>query len=86
MKASRISETNCSGCFVAENVGTNWHPVGTCAMRLNADVVVDPSRRVSGTTHLRVADASIMHTMTSANTNAPTIVIAERGAGVSRAT
>jgi choline dehydrogenase len=64
--------------FVAQNIGSYWHPVGTCAMGVHAEAVVDPSLRVYGTTHLRVADASIMPTITSGNTNAPTIVIAER--------
>jgi choline dehydrogenase-like flavoprotein len=64
--------------FVAQNIGSYWHPVGTCAMGVHAEAVVDPSLRVYGTSHLRVADASIMPTITSGNTNAPTIVIAER--------
>jgi choline dehydrogenase len=66
--------------FVAQNVGSYWHPVGTCAMGVHQEAVVDPSLRVYGTTNLRVADASIMPTITSGNTNAPTIVIAERAA------
>ena len=66
--------------FVAHNVGSYWHPVGTCAMGVHAEAVVDPSLCVYGTTNLRVADASIMPTITSGNTNAPTIVIAERAA------
>jgi len=66
--------------FVAQNVGSYWHPVGTCAMGVHREAVVDPSLRVYGTTNLRVADASIMPTITSGNTNAPTIVIAERAA------
>jgi len=64
--------------FLAENIGSYWHPVGSCAMGVHAEAVVDPSLRVYGTTHLRVADASIMPTITSGNTNAPTIAIAER--------
>jgi len=66
--------------FVAQNVGSYWHPVGTCAMGVHREAVVDPSLRVYGTTNLRVADASIMPAITSGNTNAPTIVIAERAA------
>jgi choline dehydrogenase len=66
--------------FVAQNVGSYWHPIGTCAMGVHEEAVVDPSLRVYGTTNLRVADASIMPTITSGNTNAPTIVIAERAA------
>ena len=64
--------------FVARNVGSYWHPVGTCAMGVHHEAVVDPSLRVYGTRNLRVADASVMPTITSGNTNAPTIVIAER--------
>jgi choline dehydrogenase len=66
--------------FVARNVGSYWHPVGTCAMGAHQNAVVDPSLCVYGTTNLRVADASIMPTIVSGNTNAPTIVIAERAA------
>jgi choline dehydrogenase len=66
--------------FVASNIESYWHPVGTCAMGVHQEAVVDPSLCVHGTTNLRVADASIMPTITSGNTNAPTIVIAERAA------
>jgi choline dehydrogenase len=66
--------------FVSRTVGSYWHPVGTCAMGVHQEAVVDPSLCVYGTTNLRVADASIMPTITSGNTNAPTIVIAERAA------
>jgi choline dehydrogenase len=66
--------------FVARNVGSYWHPVGTCAMGEHEHAVVDPSLRVYGATNLRVADASVMPTIPSGNTNAPTIAIAERAA------
>ena len=66
--------------FVARNVGSYWHPVGTCAMGVHKEAVVDPLLHVYGTTKLRVADASIMPNITSGNTNAPTIVIAQRAA------
>lgn len=66
--------------FVARNIGSYWHPVGTCTMGVHEEAVVDPSLRVYGTTNLRVADASIMMTIPSGNTNAPTIVVAERAA------
>jgi choline dehydrogenase-like flavoprotein len=66
--------------FVVGNVGSYWHPVGTCAMGEHEEAVVDPSLRVYGTTNLRVADASIMPTIPSGNTNAPTIAIAELAA------
>jgi choline dehydrogenase-like flavoprotein len=72
--------------FVARNVGSYWHSVGTCAMGVHQEAVVDPSLCVYGTTSLRVADASIMPTITSGDTNAPTIVIAERAAQMIKGT
>src|SRR5262249_29791122 len=76
--------TSAQRAFVAQNIGSYWHPVGTCAMGVQAEAGVDPSLCVYGTTSLRVADASIMPTIPSGNTNAPTIVIAERAAHMIR--
>jgi len=67
----------------AGDVGTTiFHPVGTCKMGRASDptAVVDPAFRVRGIDRLRVIDASIMPTITSGNTNSPTVMIAERGA------
>lgn len=72
----------------AGNIGTTiFHPTCTCAMgRADApDAVLDSELRVRGLDRLRVVDASIMPTITSGNTNTPTVMIAERGAELIRA-
>ena len=66
--------------FVAHNAETTYHPIGTCKMGTDPMAVVDDQLRVRGIAGLRVADASIMPTLTSGNTNAPSIMIGEKAA------
>ncbi|MGI9490954.1 MAG: GMC family oxidoreductase [Geminicoccaceae bacterium] len=67
----------------AGDIGTTiFHPVSTCKMGSDAAAVVDDQLRVHGIEHLRIADASIMPTITSGNTNSPTLMIAEKAAAM----
>lgn len=66
--------------FARQHGGTVFHCVGTCRMGSDDTAVVDPSLRVRGVERLRVIDASVMPVVTSANTNATSLMIGERGA------
>lgn len=65
---------------ITANIGLIYHPTSTCRMGNDVNAVVDPQLRVNGVRNLRVIDASIMPTVVSGNTNAPTMVIADIGA------
>lgn len=69
--------------FARHNGGTVFHQCGTCRMGKDESSVVDPRLNVHGVEGLRVIDASVMPTITSANTNAASLMIAEHGAGLS---
>ena len=73
-------------CLVRHTAGTGYHPTSTCKMGSVEDetAVVDPELRVKGVRGLRVVDASVIPNSISGNTNAPTIMIAEKAADIIR--
>ncbi|WP_260927594.1 GMC family oxidoreductase [Novosphingobium sp. 9] len=80
MPAAAVDSPEAYRDFLQKSVSTYFHPVGTAKMGTDAESVVDPQLRVYGIEGLRVADASVMPTITTGNTNAPSILIGWRGA------
>jgi choline dehydrogenase len=66
--------------YARANGGSVYHPVGTCRMGRDVHAVVDATLNVRGVERLSIADASVMPTVPAGNTNAPTVMIAERAA------
>jgi choline dehydrogenase len=71
--------------FIRANSSVGFHPVSSCRMGADEASVVDPDLRVRGVAGLRVIDASVMPILPSANTNAPTVMVAEKGAELIKA-
>ena len=81
IKPGKVYQSDEDLSSVSGEIGTTiFHPVGTCRMGPDAEAVVDENLCVKGLRNLRVVDASIMPTITSGNTNSPTIMIAEKAA------
>jgi choline dehydrogenase len=80
------SDDDACRTYIRATASTYFHPVGTCRIGANALAVVDPQLRVRGTKGLRIADASVMPVIVSANTNATVLAIAEKAAALITAT
>jgi choline dehydrogenase len=71
--------------FICQHSKTSHHAAGTCRMGSDAEAVLDPQLRFNGIEGLRVADASVMPTVVSSNTNAAAIMIGEKAADMIKA-
>jgi choline dehydrogenase len=78
MPGAHVTKDDQIDAWVRRTAETIYHPVGSAKMGTDADSVVDPQLRVYGVAGLRVVDASVMPNLVSGNTNAPTIMIAEK--------
>src|SRR4029077_9991421 len=85
MPGSNVTTPDEIRAYIKEWSKTDYHPVGSCKMGSDQTAVVDTQLRVHGLGGLRVIDASIMPTLISGNTSAPSIMIGEKGAAIMRA-
>ena len=81
----KVTSDEALSSYIRSVCVTGYHPAGTCKMGIDPMAVVDPQLRVHGVEGLRVVDASIMPTLVGGNTNAPTIMIGEKGADLIKA-
>jgi choline dehydrogenase-like flavoprotein len=68
--------------YLRNNGATVYHAIGSCKMGIDENAVVTPSLKIKGLSNIRIADASIMPTMPSGNTNAATLMIAEKASDI----
>jgi choline dehydrogenase len=78
MPGADVNSDDDLDAYIRKTAEVCHHPVGTCSMGTNGHSVVDPELRLHGIEGLRVVDASVMPLVPSGNTNAPTIMIAEK--------
>jgi choline dehydrogenase len=78
MPGAHVTKDDQIDAFIRKTAETIYHPVGSAKMGTDGESVVDPQLRVHGLEGLRVVDASVMPALVSGNTNAPTIMIAEK--------